>query len=207
MDYRLSVMGGSFLLMLSMLTGCSSGASNSNESDNNDLQVSSNEGRQSTDTLLSASMKQDYLDAINTIRAVTQDCGEEGIKPAVPALEWSDKIYMAAAEHSCDMATSNTFSHKGSNTSSDKTGKGLGRGSMASERIAHHGYRWLYTGENIAAGANVDTVEEVVQMWLKSPGHCANMMSPDFKDVGMAMIEDGNSDYIHYWTQNFAAPR
>jgi len=163
----------------------------------------------SEELLISESLKEDYLDAINSARAVTQDCGTKGIKPAVDALAWSDKLHHAAVEHSYDMVVSGQFTHSGSGTSSDRTATNteLGRGSSSSERITYNGYEWSYAGENIAAGTNVDTAEEVIQMWLESDGHCANLMNPNFKDVGMAMVEDGNSEYIHYWTQNFAAPR
>ena len=162
-----------------------------------------------TPTPLSASTKQEYLDAINNARAVQQDCGTEGIKPAATALTWNDDLYSAAAEHSTDMATSDTFSHTGSGTQSDWTSvqMGLGRGSTATERIENNGYVWQRNGENIAAGTNLDTVDAVLLGWLGSDGHCANIMNPNFQDIGMVMIEDPGSTYIYYWTQNFGTPR
>ncbi len=170
--------------------------------------------------LLSASVKQDYLDAINTARAIQQDCGSEGTKPAVSPLVWNDKLYSIAAEHSIDLAewnngvvteaeASTRFSHDGSGTESDWTAQKqeLGRGSTSRERAENSGYKWQASGENIAAGTTTDTAVAVVQQWLDSPPHCANLMSINYTEVGMAMVEDANSFYIHYWTQNFGKPQ
>jgi len=184
-----------------IVVGCGSLESSSNTDDKDTNLVFADE------LVISESLKQEYLDAINSARAVTQDCGEKGVKPAVDALVWSDKLHHAAVEHSYDMVVSGQFTHSGSGTSSDRTATNteLGRGSSSSERITYNGYEWSYAGENIAAG--VETAEEVIQMWLASDGHCSNLMNPNFKDVGMAMVEDANADYVYYWTQNFAAPR
>ncbi len=192
-----------------LMVGCGSSETSSNTINQDTTNQDTTDLVFSEELLISDSLKQDYLDAINSARAVSQDCGTAGVKPAVDALAWSDKLHEAAVEHSYDMVVSGQFTHDGSGTSSDRTAMntGLGRGSSSSERITYNGYEWSAAGENIAAGTNVDTAEEVIQMWLESDGHCANLMNPNFKDVGMAMVEDGNSEYIHYWTQNFAAPR
>jgi len=152
--------------------------------------------------------KQAYLDAINNARAIQQDCGTEGIKPAVSALVWSDELYKAAYEHSEDLAESNTFSHDGSGTTSDWTAEilVLGRGSTTQERIENNGYTsWRAIGENITAGTSRDTAQKAVESWLASDGHCANLMNPAYKDVGMGYVEKSGTTYTHYWTQDFGA--
>lgn len=151
-----------------------------------------------------------YLNAINTARASEQDCGSEGIKPAVPALVWNEALYKAAYEHSEDLAESDTFSHTGSGTNSDWTSQvqNLGRGSTTKERIENNGYaNWSTIGENVAAGTTTDTAPKVVQQWLSSPSHCANLMNGNYTEVGMAMVVNANSFYTHYWTQNFGKPQ
>jgi len=199
MNYRSMIILLSSAALISSLTGCAGGDSEDSSDQTTPYAVPS----------LSASVKQDYLDAINNARAVQQNCDTEGMKPAVPALAWNDKLYSAAAEHSNDMAKSDTFSHTGSGTQSDWTSQenGLSRGSTVTERIENSGYDWQRNGENIAAGTNLDTADAVIQIWLESDGHCANLMNPDFQDIGMAMVEDANSQFIHYWTQNFGTPR
>lgn len=153
-------------------------------------------------------VKQAYLDAINNVRASAQDCGTGGMKPAVSALVWNDALYRAAYEHSEDLAESDTLSHDGSGTASDWTAqiKNLSRGSTALERIENNGYiNWNLIGENITAGTNQDLVEEAIAAWLASDIHCANLMNPIYKDVGMGHVEKSSSLYTHYWTQDFGA--
>ena len=147
--------------------------------------------------------KQKYLDAINQARSQTQDCGYKGIKPPVPALKWNDKLYDAAYMHSNDLAETDTFSHTGSGKASDLAAQKLhpNVGSTVKERIEYRGYVWSWYGENIAAGYG--TLESVMIGWLNSPGHCANIMNPNFKEVGMALVKKDGSQYYDYWTQDF----
>jgi len=150
------------------------------------------------------SLKQAYLDAINTARSQTQDCGEYGLKPPVSALSWNENLYNAAKTHSDDMAETNTFSHTGSGELSDlvATENHPGEGSILQERIEYAGYTsWSSYGENIAAGYS--SLESVIEGWISSPGHCKNLMNPIFREVGMARIDNNNTTYIQYWTQDF----
>ncbi len=151
----------------------------------------------------SYNFKMEYLNVINRARNNNQTCGSKGYFKATKPLNWSDKLYNAAYEHSYDMATSNTFSHKGSGQISDKTGYVKNSASSGRERIEAYGYSWRIYAENIGAGTNIGTAEEIVRKLLKSDGHCANIMNPSLKEVGMAMVKNSNSKYIHYWTQDF----
>ena len=51
-------------------------------------------------------------------------------------------------------------------------------------------------GENIATGYTSE--REVVDAWIKSPGHCKNIMNKAYKEMGVARV--GN-----YWTQEMAS--
>ena len=62
------------------------------------------------------------------------------------------------------------------------------------------------TGENIAAGSQM-TPETAVAGWIRSPGHCANLMNPGFSEMGAAFAVDARSEMGVYWTQAFGAPR
>lgn len=148
--------------------------------------------------------KQQLLTLINNARSQARICGSAGSFPAVPAVTWSDKLYNTAYEHSQDLAVSDTFSHAGSGTESDWSGFALNKQSSVSDRLANYGYNWRAHGENIAAGR--ESPEETMQQWLDSPGHCANIMSSNFTQVGMARKSLPDSFYRHYWTQNFARP-
>ncbi len=74
-----------------------------------------------------------------------------------------------------DKGDVNFMDHMGSN------------GLKASERITNAGYVWNAMGENIAAGQA--TVAAVMNGWLASPGHCANIMSSSFNSYLLKLNE------------------
>ena len=94
-----------------------------------------------------------------------------------------------------DMANNNFFSHTGSD------------GKSVDTRATRAGYTWSAVGENIAAGIPLSSVSAVMEAWLKSPGHCANIMSSTYTEFGAAKISNPSSTYNAYWTQVFARPR
>lgn len=58
------------------------------------------------------------------------------------------------------------------------------------------GISYKSAGENIAMGQT--TPEQVVQAWMDSPGHRANIMNSSFTHIGVGYVASGN-----YWTQQF----
>ncbi len=56
-------------------------------------------------------------------------------------------------------------------------------------------------GENIAAGQW--TPDGVMNSWMNSEGHRANIMNGDFTQIGIACYYDPNSPYGYYWVQCF----
>jgi uncharacterized protein YkwD len=149
----------------------------------------------------------EILKAINEARSVARDCHDgNGLVSAAPALTWNEDLYAAAYEHSYDLAQSNTFSHYGSGTASDITGSNNNKASYFNERIRANGYVGYRTiGENIAGGQA--TIQEAINAWLASPAHCTNLMNPNFKEIGVAVVTNSDSDYGIYWTQNFGAKK
>ena len=63
------------------------------------------------------------------------------------------------------------------------------------------GISYRCMGENIAAGQR--TPKEVVTDWMNSPGHRANILSPDFTKIGVGLVYNSNSVYGYFWTQIF----
>ena len=149
----------------------------------------------------------EILKAINEARSVARDCHDgNGLMAPAPALTWNNELYAAAYEHSYDLAQSNTFSHYGSGTASDITGSNNNNISYFNDRIKANGYVAYRTiGENIAGGQG--SIEEAVEAWLNSPAHCTNMMNPDFKEIGVAVVINDDSEYGIYWTENFGAKK
>lgn len=72
-------------------------------------------------------------------------------------------------------------------------------------QVEEQGYEWRNWGENIAAGQT--TPESVVNAWINSPGHRANILNENYQDIGIGYyyLEDdtGSLNYHHYWTQAF----
>jgi uncharacterized protein YkwD len=132
------------------------------------------------------------LDRVNAARAAPRSCGRERL-PAAPPLTLSSTLGVAALAHSREMAARSRFAHEGAD------------GSTAAERVARTGYDAMRVGENIAAGPT--SADQVVQGWLDSPGHCANLMDARFTEMGLAYAVDARSASGIYWTQVFATPR
>ena len=131
---------------------------------------------------------QKVLDLINTARAQSRQCGTQAFAAAGP-LTWNATLATAAESHSRDMANNNYFDHKSRD------------GAMPGDRAELAGYIGQQIGENIAAGQ--DTPNKVVEGWLASPGHCANVMNPQFRELGAAYAVDPKSDAGIYWTGLF----
>ena len=72
-------------------------------------------------------------------------------------------------------------------------------------RITDVGFDWSMVGENIAAGYR--TAAAVVRAWMASPGHCRNILTPTFVDVGTGVsrraVPGGGRGT---WTQDFGLP-
>ena len=139
--------------------------------------------------------EQSMLDAVNVFRAQPRSCGDRGSFSAASPLTWDCKLEAATLGHSMDMANNNFFSHTGTGNTSP------------GDRATAAGYIWSTYGENIAAGIPLSSVSAVVQGWIDSPGHCANMMGPNFTNLGAAKFSNPSSTYSVYWTQMFGRPR
>ncbi|MEU7410450.1 CAP domain-containing protein, partial [Streptomyces sp. NPDC042638] len=94
----------------------------------------------------------------------------------------------AAQGLSDDMAARGFFDH------TDPDGNGPG------ERITATGYRWSTYGENIARGQQ--TPQAVMDSWMNSPGHRANILNCSFKNIGVG-VHNGSGG--PWWTQDFGA--
>lgn len=135
---------------------------------------------------------QALLNSVNEARSQRRQCGDQNVDAAEP-LSWNCKLQDAASAHSENMAEQAFFSHSGP------------EGAQVSDRVSSRGYIWSAVGENIAAGQN--SVDKVMDGWLSSPGHCTNIMSAEFTEMGAARVEAPGSKYSPFWTQVFGRPR
>lgn len=107
--------------------------------------------------------------------------------PPAPPLVWNDLLEKAAAGHAMDMYNKNYFSHE------SKDGRTI-LNRIAAAGYDRKGFKSYQIGENIAQGQR--SIAEVTDGWFKSEGHCHNLMSPGFKEIGIAY-------YKSYWVQDF----
>lgn len=105
---------------------------------------------------------------------------ERGLEP----LKIDVELSKMAREKSRDMSANNYFSHTSPNYGSPF------------DMMKSWGITYSHAGENIAKGQR--TPEEVVNAWMNSEGHRANILNPDFTHIGVGYVADGN-----YWTQEF----
>ncbi|MFK0234050.1 sigma-70 family RNA polymerase sigma factor [Streptomyces vinaceus] len=103
-------------------------------------------------------------------------------------LKEDPQLRNAAQGHSDDMAARDFFDH----TNPD--------GADPGKRTTAAGYRWSTYGENIARGQQ--TAASVMDSWMKSPGHRANILNCSFKDIGVGIHSGPGGPW---WTQNFGA--
>ena len=101
---------------------------------------------------------------------VGYDCGAKGAFKSKTALKLEPQLSAAAQAHADDMKTNDYLSH----TAPD--------GSTVGTRVTRTGYRWSGVGEHITQGYK--NVDEVMSGWLKSDGHCANLINPGFSELG-----------------------
>jgi uncharacterized protein YkwD len=109
----------------------------------------------------------------------------------------NNKLNAAAQTHSQNMALQDFFAHEGKD------------GSEPWDRMTAAGYQWSKAAENIAAG--YQTAADVVNGWINSPGHRANMLDASVKEIGVGYYflanDTGTTNFNSYWTQDFGAPR
>ena len=144
---------------------------------------------QSAGPTATASLTQQAVVQINAIRASARNCGGVSFAAASP-IAGNDKLEAAAIAQAQYMQSTNTLTHVGSGNSS------------IADRITGTGYLWSGIGENVAVG--YETLADVLQGWVESPGHCANLMNAGFADIGIAQSAAGTSDY---WALTLARPR
>ena len=72
-------------------------------------------------------------------------------------------------------------------------------GASFSSALSESGVSYLRAGENIASGQK--SASEVVNAWMNSPGHRANILNSSYSRIGTASV---NIDGTLYWVQLFA---
>ncbi len=130
-------------------------------------------------TDLNGVTEQQVLDLINVQRA------NNGLAAVLLDLN----LDAAAEAHALDMATTPCFQHNSCD----------GTATFTRVKAYYTPNTWL--GEIIAAGYS--TPEAVVDGWMNSPGHRANILDGNFKVAGVALAYSNVGTYRTYWVVDF----
>lgn len=117
------------------------------------------------------------------LRLVNQERAKHGLK----SLTMSTKLIDLAEMKSKDMAEKHYFDH-----TSPTYGTPF-------QMLQKYGVSYRAAGENIAAGQR--TAEEVMNAWMNSSGHRANILNGSYTEIGVGYYAGGS--YGKYWTQLF----
>ena len=94
----------------------------------------------------------------------------------------------AAQAHADDMRANGFFAHPGSD------------GSDVGDRATAAGYSWTWIAENIGEGSV--SPEEMMDLWMNSASHSANILSPNAVELGVGINDTGTT----LWVQVFGRP-
>jgi uncharacterized protein YkwD len=103
----------------------------------------------------------------------------------LPALAADSKLDRSAQGWTNELVSHHEFTH----------------GADFAERISAAGFRWSQAGENIATG--FPTPASVVAGWMRSAGHCENILDPAFRYVGTGVSARATVVSPGTWTQDF----
>lgn len=117
-------------------------------------------------------------------KKVVELTNAEREKQGLAPLELDVELSKVAKDKSKDMQQNNYFSHNSPTHGSPF------------DMMKKYGIQYNTAGENIAQGQQ--SPEEVVNAWMNSEGHRANIMNENFTHIGVGHVEEGN-----YWTQMF----
>jgi uncharacterized protein YkwD len=97
----------------------------------------------------------------------------------IPALSSDERLRAAAVNKSTDMINRDYFEH-------------YAYGLTPWTFISSENYNYLYAGENLAM--DFDTAEGVVNAWMGSSAHKANILSENYSDIGVGVIKGEFTD-------------
>ncbi|WP_342601337.1 CAP domain-containing protein [Psychrobacillus sp. FSL H8-0483] len=120
----------------------------------------------------------------SVIQQVVDLTNQERAKAGLKPLQLDTKLTQSAQAKSQDMKDKNYFDH-----TSPTYGSPF-------DQMKAFGVTYSSAAENIAMGQRSAT--EVMNAWMTSPGHKANIMNPSYTHIGVGLSDSG-----YYWTQQF----
>ena len=109
-----------------------------------------------------------------TIERILELVNQERSKANLSALAVSPELSSAAQKKASDMFSKDYWAHVSPT------------GTTPWEFITTSGYKYVYAGENL--GKSFDNSEDLVAAWMKSPTHRANILKPEYQELGLAVV-------------------
>lgn len=100
---------------------------------------------------------------------------KERAAAGLPTLKENKELAAAAAAKAADMFAQNYWAHNAPD------------GAEPWNFVLNSGYSYLHAGENLAR--DFRDPQSVVKAWMKSSSHKANLISPKYQDIGVAVVD------------------
>ena len=128
------------------------------------------------------------LDTRQAVKLINDYRRTNGLKP----LKLHPKLVRAAKSHSTDLAKWDRISHYGSD------------GANPWDRVKRAGYNASLAAENVGTGQA--SFKEVLRGWKESKGHNKNLLLPDAKHMGIALVQRPRTEFKTFWTLVLGSP-
>lgn len=113
---------------------------------------------------------------------------------SLPALNQNAKLAAAALAKANDMFNKQYFEHNSPS------------GVTPGQLVQNYGYEYIASGENLILG-NFKSEAEMVQMWMDSPGHRANILNNRYSEIGVAIVKGVyQGQWVWIGVQEFGLP-
>ena len=132
--------------------------------------------------------------AILTAMGVIEETNRQRQLNGLPSLVYNEKLSLAAQNKVNDMFNLQYFAHE--------SPTGAGPADLANDVD----YKYLMVGENLALG-NYESDKILVDAWMNSPGHRANILNPKYTEIGVS-VKSGMYEGYNTWlsVQEFGRP-
>jgi uncharacterized protein YkwD len=104
------------------------------------------------------------------VQKTNQKRAEQGLAP----LSFNAELANAAGQKAQHMLANNYWAHNAPD------------GTTPWVFFKNAGYQYIFAGENLARGFS--NTDDVINAWMASPGHKENIMSPNYKEIGFAVV-------------------
>jgi uncharacterized protein YkwD len=130
-----------------------------------------------------------------TVSGIIKQTNKQREKFGLPVLSENFKLDNSAKVKALDMIKKDYFAHE------SPTGLGVG------DLVENEGYSYLIVGENLARG-EFDGDKGVVEAWMNSPGHRANILNESYLEIGAGVVKgDYQGETVWMAVQHFATSK